>query len=100
MRRASTTPTLAIAFCLLLGALVPAAPAAADSRDRAIEGRIQRVLEAGLNWLRGLDLRMQELFEYEILQAGAGNDPNGGSTPPPPPPPTNSQTNNDEDDDR
>lgn len=93
MRRASTTPQLAIAVCLSLGALVPATPAAAASiRASADLGSAWSALEVGLGWVWGwLGQAPVSPVENERLQDGACSDPHGGQLPPgticPTPPP-------------
>lgn len=91
MRRVSTTPTLAIAICILLGALVPAAPAAAapHGADEVLKGIWEEIRDGfvrSLGWLP-----RQAGNEVNTTSASACIDPNGNAVPPgptcPAPPP-------------
>jgi hypothetical protein len=93
MRRASPPTTLAIAICLLLGALVPAAPAAAGP-PRPVEelADLWKTVESGFEWLWGwVGSRETRANGREIRKSGTCSDPNGKPVPPgtpcPPPPP-------------
>lgn len=94
MRRASTTPTLAIVICLSLGVLVPAAPAAAaPPRPASGFGFLWANLESGLDWLWGwVGPGGEKPTERETRRDGVCSDPHGGTPPPgqtcPPPSPS------------
>lgn len=80
MRRASTTPTLAIAICLLLGALVPAAPAAAAQKAPGFLG-ILEFIDRGLTWAWSWIPKPGNSQESVYLPTGNSTDPNGCGTP-------------------
>jgi hypothetical protein len=80
MRRASTTPTLAIAICLSLGALVPAAPAAAALEAPSILG-ILEFIDRGLTRVWSWIPTPGNSQESVYLPTGNHTDPNGCGMP-------------------